>query len=80
MRFGERHVQPLATATSALGQPASRAHCSKASAPPQIAAATHAFSRFGLATWWALEFDNISLRVCDIDRGSFALGAITGSS
>jgi hypothetical protein len=25
----------------------------------------------GLATRWSLEFDNISLRVCDIDRGSF---------
>ena len=34
----------------------------------------------GLATWWALEFDNISLRVCDIDRGSFAFGAVTGAS
>ena len=34
----------------------------------------------GLATWWPLEFDNISLRVCDIDRGSFAFGAVTGAS
>jgi hypothetical protein len=34
----------------------------------------------GLATWWPLEFDNISLRFCDIDRGSFAFGAVTGAS
>jgi hypothetical protein len=33
-----------------------------------------------LATWWPLDFDNISLRVCDIDRGSFAFGAVTGAS
>jgi hypothetical protein len=39
-----------------------------------------AISMEGLATWWPLEFDNISLRVCDIDRGSFAFGAVTGAS
>ena len=33
-----------------------------------------------LVNWWALEFDHISLRVYDIDRGSFAFGAVTGAS
>lgn len=30
-----------------------------------------------LGTWWAFEFDNISFRISDIDRWSFAFGTVT---
>jgi hypothetical protein len=40
----------------------------------------HVASVEKLAAWWALEFDDVAIRVGDIDRGSFPFGAVTESS
>ena len=33
-----------------------------------------------LAAWWALEFDDVAIRVGDIDRGPFPFGAVAEAS